>query len=310
MAAEKLHGIIPPMVTPLSARDTLDYEGLERLVAHLISGRVDGIFLLGTTGEGPSLSYRLRYELIERSAELIAGRVPILVGITDTSYIESLQIAEHAADCGADAVVLSAPYYQPIGQSELTGYVERIAAELPLPVFLYNMPSCTKVSFDTTTVRRLMEIENIIGLKDSSGDMDYFRKVQEVTSQREDFSLFIGPELHLAESLAVGGDGGVSGGANLWPSLFVHLYAAATAGDTDRVEQLQQSVVRLRDTIYSVGRPDSAAFLRSVKCALSIMGICDDYLAEPFVRFNDQQREKVRQFVAKLEIPVGTPKSV
>jgi len=310
MAAEKLQGIIPPMVTPLTGRDSLDYDGLERLVEHLIAGRVNGIFLLGTTGELPSLSYRLRYELIERATELIDGRVPTLVGITDTSYVESLQIAEHAADCGADAVVLSAPYYQPIGQDEMIGYVRRITAELPLPVFLYNMPGCTKFSFNPPTVRQLLDVEKIIGLKDSSGDIDYFRAIRQVTFEREDFSLFIGPEIHLATALAAGGDGGVSGGANLWPTLFVDLYQAAVEGETDRVAQIQQTVVRLRETIYAVGRPDSAAFLRSVKCALRVMGVCDDYLAEPFVRFDDEQREKVRQFVAELEIPVDAKKSV
>ena len=148
-----LRGIVPPMVTPLTDRDTLDHEGLPRLVEHLIGGGVHGLFILGTTGEGPSLSYRLRCELIERVSELAAGRVPLLVCITDTSFVESVNLAGHAADAKAAAVVLAPPYYFPAGQPELLEYVEHLVAELPLPLVLYNMPSHTKTAFSTETLR-------------------------------------------------------------------------------------------------------------------------------------------------------------
>src|SRR4029079_1920353 len=99
-----LRGIIPPMITPLIDRDTLDVEGLERLVEHLLAGGVHGLFILGTTGEGPSLSYKLRLELIERGCQHVRGRVPVLVGITDTSFTETVALAEEAADDGASAL--------------------------------------------------------------------------------------------------------------------------------------------------------------------------------------------------------------
>ena len=102
-----LCGIIPPMVTPLENRDTLDAPGLKRLVEHILAGGVHGLFVLGTSGEGPSLSYRLRCELIERTCEQVAGRVPVLVGVTDASFVESVNLADYAADVGAAAVVLS-----------------------------------------------------------------------------------------------------------------------------------------------------------------------------------------------------------
>jgi 4-hydroxy-tetrahydrodipicolinate synthase len=129
-------GVIPPLVTPLSDRDTLDHAGLSRLVKHVLAGGVHGLFILGTTGEAPSLSYRLRSELINRVCELANGRVPVLVGITDTAFVESVKLAHIAKDAGAKAVVLSTPYYFPAGQTELIGYVERISRELPLPLVL------------------------------------------------------------------------------------------------------------------------------------------------------------------------------
>src|ERR1700744_501803 len=111
-----LTGIVPLVVTPLLSRDELDVAGLERLVEHVLSGGVHGIFVLGTTGEAPSLSYRLRRELIERTCKLVAGRVPVLVGITDTAFVEAVSLSQWAAECGAHALVVSAPYYFPNSQ--------------------------------------------------------------------------------------------------------------------------------------------------------------------------------------------------
>src|SRR5262252_8536238 len=187
-------GIIPPLVTPLRDRDRLDESGLERLVEHVLGGGVSGLFILGTTGEGPSLSYRLRREFVERVCRQVKGRVPVLVGITDTSFVESVSVARHAADAGADAVVVAPPYYMPEGQPELLEWIEHLVPELPLPLFLYNMPPLTKVAFEFETVRRAAEDSRILGLKDSSGDLSYFNHVAALLKQRPDWSLLIGPE--------------------------------------------------------------------------------------------------------------------
>src|SRR5258707_14210325 len=142
-----LTGIIPPMVTPLRGRDKLDIAGLERLIEHILAGGVSGLFLLGTTGEGPSLSYRLRRELVERTCRQVNNRVAVLVGITDTAFVESVHLARHAAAAGAQAVVVAPPYYLPEGQPELQEYLGHLVPELPLPRFLYKMPARMKVSF-------------------------------------------------------------------------------------------------------------------------------------------------------------------
>ena len=224
---QPLRGIVPPMVTPLVDRDTLDVDGLQRLVEHIVGADPGGLFILGTTGEGPSLSYHLRRELIQRVCEMVAGRVPVLVGVTDTAFVESVNVAEDAAEAGADAVVLSAPYYFAPAQEDLWQYVRAIASEMPLPLFLYNMPSHTKVAFSLDTVRRAMELPNVVGVKDSSGDMIYFDQLRQLIADREDFSLLIGPEELLAEAVLLGAHGGVNGGANIWPGLYVELYRAA-----------------------------------------------------------------------------------
>jgi len=296
------------MITPLSDRDTLDHAGLQRLVEHILAGGVHGLFILGTTGEGPGLSYRLRCELIERVGELVAGRVPLLVGVTDTAFVESVNLTEHAVDAGVAAVVLSAPYYFPAGQPELIEYVEHIAQEVPLPIFLYNMPSHTKIAFEPATLSNLFQLPNIAGLKDSSGDMGYFHKVRQLIEGRPDLSLLVGPEALLAEAVMLGGHGGVAGGANLAPRLFVDLYQAAARGDLDTVVMLQAKVMKLASTVYSVGQ-HSSAFLKGVKCALSCLGICDDAMAEPFQRFRNSEREQIQRHLQELGLDVTIAES-
>src|SRR5262245_48113522 len=211
-----LRGIIPPLATPLRDRDALDHAGLERLIEHTLKGGVHALFILGTTGEGPGLSHRVRYELIERTCEQVGGRVPVLVGITDTSFIESLETAEQAVDTGASAVVVAPPYYFVPGQPELIEYVERLAAELPLPLFLYNIPSHAHVGLELETVRRSLDFPNVVGLKDSAGHMGFFHKVRRIAAAaRPEFAVLIGPEEMMAEAVLLGAHGGICGGSNL-----------------------------------------------------------------------------------------------
>src|SRR3990172_5198059 len=133
---QPLEGIVPPLVTPLARKDELDVSGLERLIAHVLAGGVQGVFILGTSGEAPSLSYRLRRELITRVCQQVRGRLPVLVGITDTALVEAVALARHAADAGAQALVTAAPYYFPAGQPELIDFVQQLLPELPLPLYV------------------------------------------------------------------------------------------------------------------------------------------------------------------------------
>ncbi len=303
-----LRGIVPPMVTPLSDRDTLDEAGLQRLVEHILAGGVQGLFILGTSGEGPSLSYRLRCQVIDRVCEQVAHRVPVLVGISDTSLVESLNLADYAADAGAEAVVLAPPYYYPAGQAELLRYVEQMAAALPLPVFLYNLPSHTKLSFEPETVGRLIEIPDVVGLKDSSGDMVYFHRIHRLARQRADWTLLVGPEELLAEAVLLGAEGGISGGANVCPRLYVELYEAASRGDLTRTAELHAKVIEISQTIYRVAR-HGARVVAGLKCTLACLGICDDLMAEPFGRLGEGERRMFEDHLAELELPMEAPRT-
>lgn len=288
------------MVTPLRGRDELDAGGLERLIEHILSGGVSGLFILGTTGEGPSLSYRLRRELIERVCKQVDHRAPVLVGITDTAFAESINVARWASDFGAAAVVAAPPYYMPEGQPELQEWLDHLVPELPLPLFLYNMPPLTKVSYELETVRHAMEQERIIGLKDSSGDLEYFKKVAALAERRRDWSLFIGPEEKLLAALKLGAHGGVSGGANLFPEIYVNLCRAVQSGDMTRAQQLQDRIQRIGGLLYRVGKHPST-IIKGIKCTLACLGICDDFMAEPFHRFRHEEREMVKTRLKEVQ---------
>lgn len=299
-----LRGVIPPLVTPLRERDRLDVAGLERLLEHVLAGGVHGIFLLGTTGEAPSLSHRLRHELVTRACRIVGRRVPVLVGVTDTSFVESVALARRAAESGAHAAVLSAPYYFPAGQPELAEYLEHIVPELALPVFLYNIPSHTKIPFSLETVRRAMDLRRVVGMKDSSGDLAYFGRVARLLPQRPSFTLLMGSETLVPQALRAGAHGAVPSGANLVPRLFMDLHEAALRG---RARAFQEQVLRLQETVFAVGRHPSS-YLKGLKCALALLGICDDFMAEPFARFRAPERERVRRHLATLGI-TGPPVS-
>ncbi len=298
-----LRGIIPPLISPLIDSDTLDREGLERLIEHVIAGGVHGIFILGTTGEAQSLSYRLRGELIRETCRLVNGRLPVLVGITDTSIVESLNLAKKAADCGAAAVVSAAPYFYALAQPEIIAFYTRLTDELPLPLFLYNIPACTKVSFSPATIRTLAENPKIAGLKDSSANGAYFQLVCNEMKDNKDFSLLVGPEEMMAEAVLMGAHGGVNGGANMFPWLYVQLYEAARARDFEKIGNLQEKVLDISRSIYNVGKY-APNYIRGIKCVLSLMGICSDVLAEPFFHFLPKEREMVLMAVEKMNLGV------
>lgn len=189
-----IKGIIPPMITPLKGDDQIDREGTVRLTEHILAGGVHALFLLGTTGETQSLSYECRYDFVELVCRQVAGRVPVLVGVTDTSLDESVKLAAHAAKCGAVAVVAAAPYYFAPSQQELIEYYTALADALPLPLFLYNMPSHVKVFLEPATVKTLANHSNIIGLKDSSANMTYFQTLLYHLGDNPDFHFMSDPK--------------------------------------------------------------------------------------------------------------------
>ena len=286
---EKLHGIVVPMVTPLNSDGTLDFKAAEKLVEHLISGGVHGIFSLGTTGESQSLSAQQRADFVTFVGQKIAGRVPYIVGVSDTSVADSVALAKVAQAAGACGVVATPPYYFAPSQNDMVNWFTALADASPLPVYLYNMPSHVKVNIAPETAAKLAKHPNIKGLKDSSHNMTYFQTLSYLTRDDEDFVLFVGPEEQTAQAVLLGGAGGVNGGANMFPELYVKSYNAAVAGDIETVKICQKAILHISTAIYNVD-----GYLPGLKGALELLGICGRTLALPYTAMSDAKMVELK----------------
>jgi dihydrodipicolinate synthase/N-acetylneuraminate lyase len=298
-------GLITPLATPLAlsnqAEPSLDVSGLERLIEHVIGGGVHGIFLLGSTGEFPSLGREMRQEIVRRACAQVNHRVPVLVNLADTAISETFRLAEAAVEAGADALVISPPYYFEHSQDDLLLYLETITARISLPLFLYNIPHLTKTSFEPETVRRAADLPGVVGLKDSTGNLKYLEKTVELMRDRPDFSILIGPEEMLLECMKRGAIGGVCGGSNLNPRLFVDLYNAIARGDIARAEALQQKVGQMAGALYHTGF-SGGSYLRGIKAALSLAGLCRADPAPPFAPFSEEEYAQVEKGYRTLNL--------
>lgn len=288
------------MITPLNSDGSLDIVSVEKLIEHLISGGVHGIFILGTTGEFSGLSYQTRRELITQTCAFVAGRVPILVGVTDVSLEESIALADYSANAGAYAVVVAPPFYMNIDQQELCVYFEQLADAISLPMFLYNMPSHTKLTIDLDSVMKLAAHERIIGLKDSSAHGVYFQALCHAFREQQEFILMVGPEEMMAETVLMGSHGGVCGGANLYPGLYVALYEAAVNRDFEKVKIYQACVMEISQKIYQVGGYKSS-YMKGLKTAMSFAGLCQAQFAPPLYPFSELEVEELRNRAVKIE---------
>lgn len=287
--SQPLRGIIPPLVTPIHEDFTLDHTSLIKIIEHTIAGGVHGIFILGTTGEFASLSSIVKHELISMTCAKVDGLIPVLVGITDCSFNESLNLAAKALDSGASAVVATSPFYMNIGQEELVNYYQKLADKVELPLLLYNMPSHTGMAIDLSSVAILAEHPNIIGIKDSSGDLSYFESLCNLFQEKPDFTILVGPEEYLVETMNMGGHGAVAGGANLFPELYVKLYEAILAKNYELIEALQVTVLFLSKNLYSHGTYKSN-YLKGLKASMSFSGLCKDVLALPLFPYSEEEK--------------------
>ena len=310
MKTLKLSGLIPPMVTPLDAKRRLDKKGTRNMVNHLLKGGVDGIFLLGTTGEGPHLSYAVREELVKTVCGLVKGRVPVLVGITETDLDDAVAFAAKCKAHGAAAVVAAPPYYFKLTQAECVAWFTEMADRLPLPLVIYDMPAHTDTIIEPATIAKLAAHPNIVAMKDSSSIIALFNKFRLVVGTdgasggpaplpKDGFSLFMGPDEAMGEAVLLGADGGVCTGANLWPAQFKAMYLAAKAGDAEKVRRLQRFTTMSSYLLYGLGQ-GQIGFLKGVKAALAEMGLIQNVLAAPFEPFGGKELVQVRAALRRL----------
>lgn len=281
-----LCGVVPPVCTPLDSGGEVDTASLGRLVEHLISGGVHGLFALGSTSEVAYLTDEQRATVLETVVNVADGRVPVLAGVIDTTTARVVEHAKSAKGLGADALVATAPFYTRTHDREIAGHFRRLRDTVDLPLFAYDIPVAVHSKLPAALVRELAEDGTLAGLKDSSGDEGGLRRLLVELGGREGraqgpaplFSVLTGSELTVDAALLAGVDGVVPGIGNVDPAGFVRLYDAARAGDWERAAKEQERLIGLFAMVDAgpeaeMGRSSSA--LGSFKAALRLLGVIE-----------------------------------
>jgi 4-hydroxy-tetrahydrodipicolinate synthase len=305
--AKKLffEGIVCPMITPLNPDFSLDQSATIRLLEHLIDGEIEGIFILGTTGEASSLSLKTKKELIYLCCQkLKATEIPLLVGIGDTAIEQSISLCNYAKEQGADAVVALPPYYFDLNTSEIQTYFTALANQCSLPLFLYNYPKSTHFNIPPNVILALQQHPNIIGCKDSSGNADYLEELTAIAKKKR-LNFLIGPEELLTEWVLKGFHGGVNGGSNLFPKLFLQLSIALKQRDLEKVSALHQLVMRISKEIYAL-EGGAYSYLKGIKAAATAMGICKNVLAPPLLPGDESFLETIQLRTQSIQEELDT----
>ncbi|MBB3278822.1 dihydrodipicolinate synthase family protein [Slackia isoflavoniconvertens] len=246
MTESKFHGVIPPVVIPLTAERTLDLEALERSINRMIDAGVDGLFFLGSSGEVAFLTDAQRYHVLQEAVAMVHGRVPVLAGIIDMETLRVVDQAKRATGYGVDGLVATAPFYALGGPKETERHFRAIREQTDLPLFAYDLPVCVHTKLDPTMLVRLGEDGVIQGVKDSSGDDVSFRWLcLENGDAGHPLQVFTGHEVCVDGAYMAGADGSVPGLANIDPYSYVEQWKAFQAGDWEKVRQIQDHLARL-----------------------------------------------------------------
>ncbi|HET8728372.1 MAG TPA: dihydrodipicolinate synthase family protein [Alphaproteobacteria bacterium] len=290
------HGIVPPVVTPLTADFQVDFPSFTRVIEHLLSGGVHGLFILGSTSEVVFHDEATRRKILEHTVKVVNGRVPILAGVIDPTTDRVIGHAKVARSAGADAVVVTAPFYTRTSQPEIVDHFRYVRGDVDLPVIAYDIPVCVHSKLDRATVVTLAREGTIAGLKDSSGDDGAFRFALMDLADRRDVFLMTGSEIVVDSALAVGAHGAVPGLANVDPHGYVRLYEAARRGDWAAARTEQERLCRLFE-IVRPGLPRTSAGAAGVggfKTAMRRLGIIEtNVMARPQRTLNDSEAGEI-----------------
>ncbi|MEO3924961.1 dihydrodipicolinate synthase family protein [Micromonosporaceae bacterium B7E4] len=302
--ASALTGVIPPVSTPLTPDLDVDTGSLARLVDHLLAGGVDGLFVLGSTSEVAYLPDGHRKVVLETVIGHVAGQVPVLAGVIDTTALRVLDHARVAAEAGADGLVATAPFYTRTHPDEIALHFRTIAARGGLPLYAYDLPVSVHSKLGTDLVLELAAEGTLAGVKDSSGDEAGLRGVILGRRDRPEigaFSVLTGSELTVDSALWMGADGVVPGLGNVDPHGYARLFRAAGKGDWEAARSEQERLLRLFQLVYvGAGRIGmSSSALGAFKAALHLRGIiAHPTTALPQLPLNPDEVARVKEYLA------------
>lgn len=284
----EIRGIIPPVITPMYADETVNIPELRNQVERQIAGGVHGIFPFGTNGEGYILSLKEKEEILEAVVDQVGGRVPVYAGTGCISTRDTVYMSRRAEELGADALSIITPSFALASQKELYDHYTEVARHVHIPIILYNIPARTGNKLLPETVAKLAkEVDGIQGAKDSSGDMENLKAYIRLTRDiGKDFAVLAGNDGSILACLKAGGAGGIAGRANLWPRTVASIYDHFIAGELEEAEQAQKDISAIQ-RVFPFGNPNTI-----IKKAVSLLGypvgdcrrpfhyLCDEGVAE------------------------------
>ena len=286
----KYRGVVVPMVTPVTETQALDVAAVERIIEFFAEAGVAPL-LMGTTGEGNSVSAADGRLFVETAVKAAKGRILIYAGLTGTCFAEQLAQAEAYTKAGADVIVATLPSYYALTEEQMYGYYKTLADNITGPLMLYNILATTHMSIPVDVIKRLAEHPNIVGLKDSERDLDRMKQCVELSKEREDFAYFCGWAAQSAYSLSIGGDGIVPSTGNYVPEMFAELYNAAVNGDMATAERLQDETNEIAK-IYQAGRTLGQS-LTALKVMMQTKGLCEPWMLMPLTRLSADEEQAI-----------------
>ena len=258
------HGSLVALVTPMRADGSIDEDAFGRLIEWQISEGTKGLIPVGTTGESPTLTHHEHKRVVELAIEVAGGRVPVMAGAGSNSTAEAIQLAQHAKNSGADAVLVVTPYYNKPTQEGLFRHFTAIADAVDIPLYIYNIPGRSVIDMSVETMARLAAHRNIVGVKDATANLT--RPLHTTRACGADFIQLSGEDHTVIAYLASGGHGCISVTANIAPGLCARMHAAWQAGDVQKAMDIQASLVPLHDAMFAEANPGP------VKYAASLLG--------------------------------------
>ena len=287
-------GIIPPIVTPLDRNENVDKKGLRKLLEYLIKGGVHGIFTLGSTGEWYGLNFKQKRQVIESVTEIVNKRIPVYAGTGAITTKESIYLTKIATNIGVDAISVITPVFINPNEEELYNHYVAIASSTDLPMILYNNPGRTGVNLNIDLVVRLSQINNIIGIKDSSGDMT--QAAEYIRRTGDDFAVLAGRDTLIYGFLAYGGKGSIAATANIVPQIVVKIYEEYQKGNYKEALKAQFRLAPLR-LAFSLG-----SFPVVVKEGLNLLGIDVGSTLKPIETLTEEARKKLREVLQDMQV--------
>lgn len=288
------HGIIPAMVTPLTADDEINEPALRRLTNHLIEGGSHGLFAVGSQGEFWALSADEKQQVWEVVVEETNGRVPVYAGTAAVTTREAMTLTRLAEKAGVDAVSILTPFFVSPSEDELYNHYRAIAESTSLPILLYSNPARTGVKVSPGLLARLAKIENIVGIKDSSGDLQLTAEYTRVAPP--DFAVLMGRDTLIFAALLYGAKGAIAATANVVPALVVSIYERFKAGDMEGARSAQEALAPLRLAFFW------GTFPVVIKEALDLMGMEGGPARAPVGPMSDEKREQLASVLRGLGI--------